>query len=462
MIYYCIAKQRHYGNLVVQLIITELCILTNFVTGSSSTQGHKKSKKRKRKISCSSIESDSSSDSDDSSSESSSSTDSCSSDDNPAVKKARRRRRKQADKKADMDLKEQFWPREDRPQALKSRKAIAQVSMERFLQMKEQIQKEREKLGLGGEVFSRDSKPKAKKFKKGADDGERELHPARFLPLPHSEPATYWHLVPTTHEHVYRHLPLELTCGRGIPEAVVARMHNRKSAVKLDALAKEVKDVKQAQIAVINYTVIQRFLHPLDLSGMTILLVLTEAGWGQAIGDSDKQRLALIKKFFEDTVEENSGRAVRQQPPLTHEQVKMRWVDTVAAMHPQFSLAAVGQQLAALGAKQAGQKPSSSGNANSGSSGSGQADGKGKSGGDGKPGSRGGPPSGNRTPARFQGLSVCYGYNGKSGCNRIAPGTSAITCKDGTGQNVFAHVCNHFFKDKNTHCLQNHPRFGNH
>lgn len=314
---------------------------------------------------------------------------------------------------------------------------------------------EREKKGLGSDAFGRDIKPKKKRFGKATDDGERRLHAARFLPLPFGEPSGYWRKVPTAHEEVYRHLPLADVGAGCIPEKTIVRMHNRKAVVTLDMMAKEVKDLRQAQMAVVAFAAAQRFLHPVDLGGHTILAVLTEANWGEAVVENAKARLSLIKKYFDDATEENSSRAARRQPPMKYSAAKTLWVDTVATVNPQFGLAAMGRQMAAMG---------SGGASNSGGSQKGAGGGSQHQAGNrnhnqqqkGKPGAQA------RTPARFQGMPVCFGYNTKAGCTRIPPGTTAASCKDGNGNGGFAHVCNHFFGDGKGHCLAGHPRFGNH
>ena len=65
----------------------------------------------------------------------------------------------------------------------------------------------------------------------------------------------------------------------------------------------------------------------------------------------------------------------------------------------------------------------------------------------------------NRERATLNGLQVCFGYNGTSGCSRDSPKPNV--CKDGNG-NHYAHACNHFDKQKTAFCLQMHPRHKNH
>jgi len=123
---------------------------------------------------------------------------------------------------------------------------------------------------------------------------------------------------------------------------------------------------------------------------------------------------------------------------------------------PQFSLAAIGQQLTAYGATSGrfGGTKSSGGGSGAASSSSG-------SGGGGAAGKSRAPTSGDgRQPARHMGLAVCYGYNNKDGCRRLAAGQTAAKCQD--GNTAFAHVCNYWHSDRKAHCLASHPRYGNH
>jgi len=409
----------------------------------------KKSKKSKKRVSSSSSSSCSSSDSSESSD---SSTSSSSSADDSSLDMSDRKRKKLM---AELELKEQLWHKEDRPEAFKSKKRIMRMSMAKFLKIKEQVNKERERQGLGGEVYVKDAKPKTKKFEEKKDNGETKLHPARFLPLPFAGMATWWRHVPTAHQEVYRHLPLAAIGIEGVAETIIVRMHNRKLPVELKSLCSDMKDLRQVQMAVNTFAMVQRYLHTADLSGSIILLVLTEAGWGEAVTDNDKQRIAIIEKFFDECTKENSHRAVHRDPPMDYEKTKARWVKAVAAICPHFGLAAVGQQLAAMSTgKGTLARSAGSGGASRGSGG-GQGNGSG-----GQVGIKAKSSFDGRPPPRFQGLAVCYGFNNKEGCRRLAPGTVAPKCQD--GNIVFAHMCNYYLKDKKEYCLQSHPRFGNH
>lgn len=285
----------------------------------------KKSKKDKKKESSASSASSSSDSSPSSSSSSSdtSSSDSASESDSSASSSAKNssKKKKGKGKSIDLELLEVLWPREDRPRKLQSKKVLKDLSMTKLMKMKELFEKEQEKKGLGAAIFSKDRKPKARKYKKMTDDGEKKLHPARFESMPRVDPKEYWDLVPTNRPEIFRHMPLQHLGIDDMPESTVVKMHDRKVPVELDMMAREVKTMRQAQMAVCNYVTVLRCLHPIDMGGMTIQLVLTEAGWAETIGETDKIKLAVVKRFFDDSVRDNSGRAVRKQPPMDYEQV---------------------------------------------------------------------------------------------------------------------------------------------
>jgi len=408
-----------------------------------------KPKKRKKSSSSDSSDSDSS-DSDDSDSTSSSSSD----DDDNVDKKAAKKKKK---RKAHLKAVELFWPKQERPKKLRKSKVVAGMSLSKLATVKELVEKERERRGMTSE-FGVDRKPKKKKFKEAEDDCATILHPARFLPLPIVEPKEYWSQVPRTREVIFRHLPLQHFGIEGVPEKTVVILHNRKMAVDLDSMTTgKITDLKQAQVAVQNYAMLQRYLHPMDLSGQVIQLVLTEAGWGEGLGGDDRQRVAAVKRFFEDCTGENSRRAARKQEPLDYEQVRSRWVKAVTSAYPQVRATFFGQQMAAMvgGTGQRQQQRQNGGGQQNGSSQPTRGAGAGPQGGQG-----GQMRLSFNKPARFQGMPVCFGFNSSAGCRRTPAGTTASTCSD--GKTHFAHVCNYFIKSKNDHCLANHPKMGNH
>jgi hypothetical protein len=295
-----------------------------------------------------------SSESSQSSPESSSSSSESESDSESGKGKKKKRKQKIA-KDFDAELLEELWPVEDRPKRLQKKKVVQTMSMSKLLKMQESYTRVQEKKGIGKEVYGKDKKPKSVLFKAKKDDGEKKLHPARFESLPRIEPSRYWKNVPTVREHIYRHLPWQ-HLGVDMPESTVVKMHNRKVPVELEMMAREVKGMRQVKLGVMNYVGALRSLHPYDYGGFVIQMVLTEAGWGEHLGDSEPVRVKLVKRFFDDCCKENSGHAVRRQPPLSYEQVKTLWLKTVAGLFPHMALVNMGQQMTAMGSGSAANK----------------------------------------------------------------------------------------------------------
>ena len=95
---------------------------------------------------------------------------------------------------------------------------------------------------------------------------------------------------------------------------------------------------------------------------------MVDAGWGEILGDNVKDRVSLLRKFFDEAARENSGRAVRREPPMDHEEASLKWVRT-AAVYLVLSMMGVGQQMLAFGV---GGKQGASKNGGGGRQGAGQ------------------------------------------------------------------------------------------
>ena len=254
-----------------------------------------------------------------------------------------------------------MWALEDRPRHLQDRKVVGSMTIMEISQFKEHYEKEELRKGGGSAIFGKDSMLKAKKFKAAVDDGREQLHPARFdLRMPVSLPKLYWHRMPAKRD-LFRHFPMAHLGMEGqVSETTILRMHDRRVPVSLGMLYKanaardgraesqawvEPTEVRHLQEAVLNYAVVLNALWPLDYAGFVILRVLVEAKWGEVAGESDKERVALVKKFFDDTVKDNSGRAVREEPPLEYEEVKTKWVRAVENMFPGLVMVSVASSL---------------------------------------------------------------------------------------------------------------------
>lgn len=274
-------------------------------------------------------------------------------------------------------------------------------------------------------------------------------------------PKKYWHKMPHKRPS-FRHIPLSHLGLEGqVGEKTILTMHDRRNIVKLAMFYKanagrdkkeekteweQPSEVRHLQEAVLNYVAILRQLWPYDFAGLVITRVLVEEKWGEIAGGDDKARVKLVSKFFDEVVKENSGRAVRDQPPLEHDEVRKKWNRTVEDMFPNLTVLG-------LLAKAKAQQPAQNGQQRSSASSSLKTRGRG----------RGGAAPGAGTVARqtamLGGLSVCYAYNSAAGCQRTA--VKPNVCKDAAG-NHYAHACNWLDKAAGKFCLQAHARHGNH
>jgi len=203
----------------------------------------------------------------------------------------------------------------------------------------------------------------------------------------------------------------------------------------------EPAEVRHLQEAVCNYMTVCHVLWPFDYGPLVIFRVLVENRWGEAAGADMRERVGLVTRFFNEVVSDNSGRAVRGEPPLEYEKVRAKWSRQVELSFPQLSF---------LGSAAAAAAATGTGGA------------KAKAGRDGRDsrGQQGAGKGGLNTPrAMHNNRLVCYAFNQKDGCKR--PRGAADACKDANGK-LFAHYCNNFDRVKGTHCLAMHPRCANH
>jgi hypothetical protein len=233
-------------------------------------------------------------------------------------------------------------------------------------------------------------------------------------------------------------------------------MHDRQVLVDLDAFVRtgylKGGDLcyMWLQQGLLNYAAIMHSIWPMDYSPHVFLRILAECKWGEAAGGDKKSQMELVKKFFNDAARENSGRAVRGEPPLDYAQCRDRWAKALESLYP---------QLAVLSSVKAVTGPAaSSGGGASGSGGNGGSCGSGARGGRG--GARGTTGGLRGPPAKVNGVDVCYAYNQVAGCTgRDKQGPLACKTKSGV---VYAHYCNWWDAKAGKHCLKQHSRATSH
>jgi hypothetical protein len=197
------------------------------------------------------------------------------------------------------------------------------------------------------------------------------------------------------------------------------------------------KGIWQIHEALVNYATLMHVLWPYHYAWLNIWRLLVEVRFGELVSADERDRAALVTRFFNAVTKENSGRATRKQEPLSFDDVKKKWERIVSASFPRVAA-----------------KPAAAPqNNNRGQSGAGRGAGPG----------RGGLQRGRvATPrASFKGGPVCFAYNQVGGCGRpTAPGG----CVDNgaTPPRLYHHVCNFLTRATNNFCLKQHPRHSNH
>jgi uncharacterized membrane protein YgcG len=206
------------------------------------------------------------------------------------------------------------------------------------------------------------------------------------MPLVH--PKKYYKLVPKRRQDIYRHFPLEhYRADNQVSEQTIVRMHDRQVSVDLDLFVRAgyLKGGEHCylwlQQGLMNYAAIMHALWPTDYTPHVVLRILAECKWGEAAGGDRKAQMELVKRFFNDLARENSGRAVRGEPPLDYMQCRARWSKGLESMYPQLAVLSS----AVCDAKGGTSGGGAAGGGASGGGGGGSGAGGGKGGG-GKPG----------------------------------------------------------------------------
>jgi hypothetical protein len=342
----------------------------------------------------------------------------------------------------------EMWPIERRPHHLQNRKIVQKLSLGKLMRYKEIYEKEAEKQGMGAALYGKDMKCKKTTFKRCSDDGVQKLHKARFCRMPLAQPKKYYKQVPKRRQEIFRHFPLEhYGADNQVTEQVIVRMHDRQVPVDLDSFVRagylKGGDLcyMWLQQGLLTYAAIMHSIWPLDYTPHVILRIMAECKWGEAAGGDRKSQMELVKKFFNDAARENSGRAVRGEPPLDYSQCRARWAKALESVYPQLAVLS---------------KPvtSGAGGGTGGNAGGSNGNKTGRSGGAARA-----TTGGVRGPAaKINGLDVCYAYNQAGGCTgRDKQGPLACKAKNGV---VYAHYCNWWDEKAGKHCLKQHPRVG--
>jgi hypothetical protein len=138
-----------------------------------------------------------------------------------------------------LDIMEDSWPVENRPERLRRVKALLSLTVDGFLKLKKQIEKEEERKNLGEEACAKDGLTRTVRYKAKKDNGKKKLHLARWNRQPLVPPEEFYAKVPKKRETVIRNFPMEhYGITSQVPDLVLGHMHNRCVKVSLDSFVK--------------------------------------------------------------------------------------------------------------------------------------------------------------------------------------------------------------------------------
>ena len=229
-----------------------------------------------------------------------------------------------------------FFPMDQRPDYLKNRNNLGNMTVGEAIQLKEKLDAKNAKEHLGEEVFSKDGKPQSIRYKEQSDNSVSKFHPARFNRQPLTHPKNFYKHIPKKRETIVRNFPMDhLGLTGQVPDTVLGKMHNRTVKVTLDMFCKathkdargqskagKYSDQHQLRAGLINYCMALMQLWPNDYSGLVILKVLEDELWAGGVTSDDKKKAEIVTEFFNAVVEDNCGKAVHDSYPLVYEQVR--------------------------------------------------------------------------------------------------------------------------------------------
>ena len=339
-----------------------------------------------------------------------------------------------------------IWDLEDRPEAMQHEATVNAMSLENVFAYKAHFEMQSKKEGKGDSAFGKDRKLPVRVFPEGEDNCTDKLHEARFERGPMVEDAVFWDKMPLKRKDTFRHLPLEQEGAEGnVNENVITQAHDRSLPLRLrmfmksnfckkgfnagDDAVKEpagdweaAKSLLAVQEALCNYGDVYRLLWPQDNTPRRLERVLVQFEYGGRLSSSEKDRFKLVEGFCDRVMRENSGRAVREKPPLNFRQVKERWRDCV-----EESGLREGRDKGDENRQNESKKASKSGGGGF----------KGQAGGDSQ---QGAGDADEKKTVRYRGNLVCFHYNNRgTECSRKPAGDG---CDNGRG-GTFAHVCNY-------------------
>lgn len=328
------------------------------------------------------------------------------------------------------------------------------------------MDRQRETGGSSDSKYKVDALPPLRQFEAGGDDGNLNLHPARFGPRPFCDEEELYKHIPMKLEHVYKNINLALFgADAQISERAIGLLHDRTVPVSLKMFSKmnatvswkpmieerrrsenrvasivdydwrELDNIPGIQDALINYAGVQQYLFPYDFTGLALLKLLNV--YSYLPYGSDKSRASLICDHFSRVSQLNVAKAARGRPPLDYEGLEnvLKKVLQDASLPREPPSKGPQADRRALDILTDDLQKSK---------------GKGRSQGSSRGRGQGAKPGVGRAP---NGKLLCYAYN-DGNCTKQRTQTGCV----GNNNREYLHLCNSVDNQTGATCMKAHPR----
>ena len=356
------------------------------------------------------------------------------------------------------DVLSELWPEESRPKGLKSRAQVNACTPDAlFGFMKFAEFKAKKNRGENLESGTKDQKPKTIRFRGAKDNSRDQLHEARWLRQPITDPKVWYKEVPVKRERVYRNLNFEYYGTENcLNEKSIAALHDRTLVLELKHFAsinastnKPVKEFRQTnehgtstfhdiiwdqprsllaiQEAINNYAMALHAIWPSDMTAIILTRVLIKYHW-IAAAKSEKTRMNCINAFFNDVMRGNVRRATNGKAVLDFDaQEKCLKAALIRFEVPTDVPISSRSDPSPNWQSQQQKGPQKSGQTRQ-------------------------PPR-KRNEARFNNNPLCFAFNDKG--RKCSNQSTATGCSPRPGIN-FAHVCSKWVASKKDFCYGSH------
>ena len=215
--------------------------------------------------------------------------------------------------------------------------------------LKKRIEEKAQARAKGAGKISKDVPPKPITFLEETDDCKTDLHPARWLRIPITDPSKWWQKTPKNRNEIFKAIPLKFLGGDNcIAAKTIEKCHDRTNPMLLKHFASEncnivskpkqeirklneegqvvsltddaweaVSNIAAAKEAFLNHATVSYALYPYDPTPLLMQRVMNRYNWISAINDNLKHRVQLIEAFFNAVLQQNANRAINEEVVLS-------------------------------------------------------------------------------------------------------------------------------------------------